>query len=115
MNTILKTVAVAFLLSLAGIAFGEPQVVTNTGIYGIYVKSMPFWTFWNYPRAVRILADGKKENERYVRTSIKVGLPTSLTRDYQSALTLQKKLKNVHCDIEIREMRAVYDERAVHA
>lgn len=87
--------------------FCEPSscVITDTGTYGVYVKSVPFWGFFrDYNKAIRLLVQKTKKTLEDIRTCIKLKAPVVITRDYAGAVKLQEEMLQVNCEVDIREL-----------
>jgi hypothetical protein len=103
----LLSLLIIFVLSINVYA---SNTVEKTGFYGVYVKSMPFWTFWNYDKAVNAIAKSTQESVKSVRGAIESGMPVLMTWDYQQADQLKQKLQTFNAVLEVREIAFVCDD-----
>lgn len=104
---------ILFVLLLLGMntPLRTSYIIEKSGFYGVYVTSMPFWTFWNYNKALRLLAENSHKTVNDVATQIELKIPVFSTWDYEQAVALKKKLAAVNCDLAIREMQFVCDSK----
>lgn len=96
--------AVLFFISINVCA---ESVMKKTGFYGVYVKDMPFWTFWNYGKALKAIAEKTHETVEGVQAAIDLKIPVLFTWDHKEAEQLKNELQTFNCDLEVREMAFV--------
>lgn len=88
---------------------GNYLTITKTGFYGLYIKKMPFWTFWNTNTIFELIAETTGISIEAIQPSITLGLPVLLTQDYNQAIALQQKLADLNCDAKVEEMKFKLD------
>ena len=76
----------------------------KTGVYEVSIKSMPFWTFWNYDKALKLIAEKTHQSIEDVRNRVAMKRPIEMTQNYEEVEQLKKELCKLHCDLEISEM-----------
>ena len=80
-------------------------VIEKTGIYGVYVESIPFWAFWNRTKSVVLLAELTEHDREHIYSCISLHYPVLITKDLEQAEQIKNKLQEFDCCLEIKELR----------
>lgn len=79
----------------------------KTGLYGVYVKNIPCC---KSSEAVEILAEYAHKDVERVQNEIDLEIPVFYTKNYEQAEQLKSTLKEINCEVEIREMRFTFED-----
>ncbi|MFA6066463.1 MAG: hypothetical protein WC707_04775 [Candidatus Babeliaceae bacterium] len=111
----MRKLIVFIFLAFMSMASNATTVAENTGFYGVYIKSMPFWTFWNYNKALLIIAESAQVSTGAAGYMINERMPILWTWDYEKAQQLKNELLQFNCDSEIREITFACTDKGIEA
>jgi hypothetical protein len=103
----MKTTLFLILSLLVTMNVDAEYVIEKTGFYGVYVKSMPCWTFWNYRKVINALAESSKKTPQSIQAAIELGIPVLCSWNHGEALQCKAKVEKFNAELEIREIHFV--------
>lgn len=103
------------ICSLSASTICQEMTIKDSGFYGVYVKSMPFWP-WNYSKVIKMLSASGERSEYRLRVAIKAGMPVAFVWKWQKerykALTdLKHELSKLGCELDLQEITLTCDEQ----
>ncbi len=84
--------------------------IKHTGFYGVRIRSMPFWRFWNVPKSLQFIATYAKSTHAQVQAAIDIKIPVYFTWNEYQAEELRDELIKLGCEVEIKELAFTFSD-----